>query len=68
MWRHVYPDSIVSCGESGENLRRRIGRAIVEGEQLKVVKALGEDAFDGLFEVSLGLIDRHQHRDLRNSS
>jgi hypothetical protein len=68
VWGPSHSNSIVAVCKVREDSRRVIRRTVVEGQEFEIAEGLGEDALDRLFEVSAGLIDRHQHRDLRIAS
>src|SRR3954454_21917866 len=47
-----------------QNLRRRIGRAVIHNDKFEVLKLLREDAADRFVDVRLAVVDRHEHRQL----
>ena len=67
VFRPSHPNAIVAAGQGLHDSWRCVRRTVVQRKQFEVVEALGQNAFDGLFEVALGLIDGHQHRDPRLS-
>jgi hypothetical protein len=62
--RHDADPAIRDC-VAAEDLRRGIARAVIDDDELEILKGLGADAADRLVEKRLPVVDRHDDADRR---
>jgi hypothetical protein len=58
-----HDDARVFLRPRAEQLRRTIGRAVVDDQELEVGEALGQDALNGLAHELFTIEDGHEHGD-----
>ena len=59
--RRQQPDAWISLLVSGNDILGRVGGAVVHHNQLPVLDSLGDDGIDGLGDVALGVVGRHDY-------
>jgi hypothetical protein len=60
-------DSRVPSRPGAEDLRRPIGRSVIDDEELEVGEVLRNDALNGLIHKPFTVKDRHEHSDTRGA-
>ena len=63
--RLVSDDAQARVTNPGDDIRRGIGRAVVDHHELEIGDGLPEDALEGCAHVGLAVVDGQEHRDER---